>query len=83
MSDKPIIVDGIKVNITVEDIDDMDVAELMEEGKIASALRLIFGQEEYEAIKAHFKEKNGKAKISDVYEWFDKVSKRLGADAKN
>lgn len=84
MSDKPIIVDGIKVNITIEDIDDMEVAELMEEGLVVKALRKVFGQKDYEAIKEHFKEKNGgKAKLSDVSEWFQKVSNRLGADAKN
>lgn len=83
MSDKPILVDGIKIDITLDDIDDIEVAEMLEEGKIAAVLRHVFGQEKYEAIKDHFKKKNGKARISDLNEWFNKVAERLGAEAKN
>ena len=83
MSDKPIIVDGIKVNITIDDIDDIEFAELMEEGNIASAMKFAFGVNEFNKIKESFKEKNGKARISDISDWFMKVAERLGADSKN
>lgn len=83
MSDKPIIVDGIKVNITIDDIDDIEFAELMEEGNIASAMKLAFGVNEFNKIKETFKEKSGKARISDISDWFMKVAERLGADSKN
>ena len=83
MSDKPIIVDGIKVNITLEAIDDIEVAEMMEDGRIATAMRQVFGEAEYAKIKDKFREKYGKAKLSDMSEWFGKVAERLGADAKN
>lgn len=83
MSDKPIIVDGIKVNITIDDIDDIEFAELMEEGNIASAMKLAFGEDDFKKIKETFKEKYGKARISDISDWFRKVAERLGADSKN
>lgn len=83
MADKPIIVDGIKVSITLDDIDDLEFAELMEAGSIASALKMAFGEDEYKRIKEAFKEKHGKAKLSDVSEWFGKVAQELGANAKN
>lgn len=83
MSDSPIIVDGIKVNITIDDIDDIEFAELMEAGSIVSALKMAFGDEEFKKIKEAFKEKHGKARISDIAEWFNKVAERLGADSKN
>lgn len=83
MSDKPVIVDGIKVNITVDDIDDIEVAEMLEEGRITTAMKRVFGDDEYAAIKDKFREKHGKAKLSDISEWFNKVAERLGADAKN
>lgn len=83
MSDKPVIVDGIKVNITLDDIDDIEFAETMEAGSIASALKMAFGEKEFKNIKETFKEKHGKARISDISEWFSKVAERLGADSKN
>lgn len=83
MSDKPVVVDGIKVSITLDDIDDIEVAEMMEEGRIASAMKRVFGEAEFGKIKDKFREKNGKAKLSDMSEWFGKVAERLGADSKN
>lgn len=83
MSDSPIIVDGIKVNITIDDIDDIEFAELMEAGSIASALKFAFGDEEFKKIKEAFKKKHGKARISDIAEWFNKVAERLGTESKN
>ena len=66
-----------------DDIDDIESAELMEEGNIASAMKLAFGVYEFNKIKEAFKEKNGKARISDISDWFMKVAERLGADSKN
>lgn len=83
MSDKPIIVDGIKVNITIDDIDDIEVAEMMEEGRVASAMKQVFGEAEFDKIKDKFREKHGKARLTDISEWFGKVAERLGTDAKN
>lgn len=84
MSDKPLIVDGIKVNITIDDIDDIEIAEAMEEGRFATAMKMTFGDEEYKRIKEAFKENNGgRAKLSEIAEWFQKVSEKLGADTKN
>lgn len=84
MSDTPLIVDGIKVNITIDDIDDIEIAEAMEEGRFATAMKMTFGDEEYNRIKEAFKEKNGgRAKLSEIAEWFQNVSEKLGADTKN
>lgn len=83
MSDKPVVVDGIKVNCTLDDIDDIEVAEMMEEGMVVSAMKRVFGDAEFSKIKETFKEKHGKARVSDMSTWFGKVANRLGADAKN
>lgn len=84
MSDKPIIVDGIKVNITADDIDDVDLAEMLEQGLITSAMRYVFGDEEFARIKDKLRDKEtGKLKLSRLSEWFGKVSNILGTDVKN
>lgn len=80
MSDKPIIVDGIKVNVTEEDFDDMELLELLEAGKFASGIKMVFGDEKYQEIKEKLRDpETGKTKATAVNEWFEKVSAKVGA----
>lgn len=80
MSDKPIIVDGIKLNVTADDFDDIEILELMEEGKFATGMKRIFGEKKYEEIKEKLRNpETGKVKASDLSEWFEKVAEKVGA----
>lgn len=80
MSDKPIIVDGIKINVTADDFDDIEILELMEEGKFATGVKRIFGEKKYEEIKEKLRDpETGKVKSTAVSEWFEKVAEKVGA----
>lgn len=83
MSDTPIIVDGIKVEFTIDDMDDIEVAEMLEEGRIVAAFKRIMGEGGFAELKERFKEVNGKAKTSDMAEWLNKAANKLGAEVKN
>lgn len=83
MSDTPIIVDGIKVEFTIDDMDDIEVAEMLEEGRIVAAFKRIMGEDGFAELKERFKEVNGKAKTSDMAEWLNKAASKLGAEVKN
>lgn len=83
MSDTPIIVDGIKVDFTIDDMDDIEVAEMLEEGRIVAAFKRIMGDDGFAELKERFKEINGKAKTSDMAEWLNKTANKLGAEVKN
>lgn len=83
MSDKPIIVDGIKVEFTIDDMDDIEVAEMLEEGRIVAAFKRIMGEVGFAKLKETFIEKKGKAKTSDMAEWLNKTANKLGAEVKN
>lgn len=80
MSDKPIIVGGIKLNVTAEDFDDLETLELMEEGKFAAGIKRLFGEKKYQEIKEALRDpETGKVKASAVSEWFEKVAEAVGA----
>lgn len=80
MSDKPIVVDGIKVDISRDDIDDIELLEQMEEGNVPAAFRTLFGEKKYTEIKEKLRnEETGKTKVSDLMEWFQHVTERLNA----
>lgn len=80
MSDKPIIVDGIKIDATEEDFDNIEVLELMEDGKTFAAIKLIFGEDKYKEIKEKLRDpETGKTKASAVVKWFEKVGEKVGA----
>lgn len=83
MSDTPIIVDGIKVDFTIDDMDDIEVAEMLEEGRIVAAFKRIMGEGGFAKLKETFIEKKGKAKTSDMAEWLNKAANKLGAEVKN
>lgn len=80
MSDKPIIVDGIKINVTADDFDDIETLELLEDGKFVSAIKRIFGEKKYQEIKEKLRDpETGKVKSTAVNEWFEKVAEKVGA----
>lgn len=85
MSDKPIVVDGIVVNVTADDFDDIEVLELLAEvdenaTKVVALLKKLFGTEKYKEIKEKLRdEETGKTKTSSIMEWFAKVSEKVGA----
>lgn len=85
MSDKPIIVDGIKVNITADDLDDIEILELLAEveengAKIVVLLKKLFGEEKYKEIKEALRDQEtGRTKTSRIMDWFGEVSKIVGA----
>lgn len=85
MSDKPIVVDGIVVNVTADDFDDIEVLELLAEvdenaTKVVALLKKLFGTEKYKEIKDKLRdEETGKTKTSAIMEWFAKVSEKVGA----
>lgn len=80
MSDKPIIVDGIKVNVTKEDFDDIELLELLEEGNFASGVKHVFGEAKFKEIKEKLRDpETGKVKVTAVNDWFEKVSEKVGS----
>ena len=85
MSDKPIVVDGIAVNVTADDFDDIEILELLAEveqngTKAVLLLKTLFGEEKYREIKEALRDKEtGKTKTSKVMDWFGKVSEIVGA----
>ena len=85
MSDKPVIVKGIVVNVTTEDFDDIEVLELLAEveengTKLVALLKKLFGNEKYQEIKDKLRDKEtGKTKTSEIMEWFREVSEKVGA----
>ena len=80
MSDKPIIVDGIKVDVTEEDFDNVEVLELVEENKTIASIKLIFGEEKYKEIKEKLRDpETGKTKTTVLMAWFEKVGNKVGA----
>lgn len=80
MTDKPIIVDGIKLNVTADDFDDLETLELMEEGKFATGAKRVFGEKKYQEIKEKLRDpETGKVKASAFSEWFEKVAEKVGA----
>lgn len=79
-NDKPLIVDGIKVNVTADDFDDIILLELIEEQKYPSMFVHLFGKEGYEEIKEKLRDKEtGKVRSSRLMEWFQQVSEKVGA----
>ena len=87
-SDKPIIVDGIKVSFCSEDFEDEHYWDLVQDidqnpGKLIKAMRYIMGDEDYDALKDKLKnKKTGKTSINDIANWFAKASEKVGADIK-
>lgn len=86
MSDKLIIVDGIKADVTQDDFDDIEVLELLAEigegngTKAVKLLKLVFGEEKYAEIKEKLRDpETGKTKTSTIMDWFQKVSEKVGA----
>ena len=85
MPDKPIVVDGITVNITADDFDDIEILELLAEveqngTKAVLLLKKLFGEEKYREIKEALRDKEtGKTKTSKIMDWFGKVSEIVGA----
>nr|DAV56324.1 MAG TPA: hypothetical protein [Caudoviricetes sp.] len=80
MADKPIIVDGVKVEVTVDDFDDLDVVEQLESGNIVTGIKMIFGEAKYKEVKEALKDPDtGKTKLSRLNEWFAEVAEQVGA----
>lgn len=80
MSDKPIIIDGIKVNVTEDVLDDIEILELMEANKLVAAMKLIFGEKKYAEIKEKLRDpETGKTRATALGEWFQKFSEKMNA----
>ena len=79
-SDKPIIVDGIKVNVTAEDFDDLDVFEAFEAGSFVTGFKMLFGEDKYRECKEKLKDsETGRTSVTALSNWFEKVAERVGA----
>lgn len=79
-TDKPIVVKGVKVNVTADDFDDVEILEMVENGAIPSIMRKVFGAEKYEEVKkALYDEEAGKTRTSALGEWLDEVMGKVGA----
>lgn len=79
MSDKPFVVKGIKVNVTADDFDDIEILEMMERGAVPAIMRKVFGADKYEEIKkALYDEKAGKTRTSDLGDWLEEVMGKVG-----
>lgn len=78
--DTPIIVDGIKVDITSADFDDCDIMEKFEEGSFISGFKMLFGEEKYKEVKETLKDpETGKTSLTTLSAWFEKVAAQVGA----
>lgn len=79
-TDTPIIVDGIKVNVTSADFDDCDIMEKFEEGSFISGFKMLFGAEKYKEVKEALKDpETGKTSLTAISVWFEKVAEQVGA----
>lgn len=83
MSDKPLIVDGVKVDFTADDLDDIDLLEAFEEGRISEAMKGLMGEDGFTRLKEALRGEDGRCRATAVTEWFEKASAKLGANAKN
>lgn len=84
-----VTVDGLSLRIPKDAFDDMEVADLlgeMEDGNIFAFPKLakrIFG-DEYKKVIEHLKGKDGRTKVSDACDFFNKTMKAIHAiSAKN
>lgn len=71
MATKEIEIDGVKLNISEEIMDDVTVLELLEEietrpSAILSFIKYALGDDGYKTMKAHYVEKNGRMRIEDI-----------------
>lgn len=79
-TDSPIIVDGIKVNVTSADFDDCDIIENFEAGSFITGFKLLFGEAKYKEVKEALKDpETGKTSLTAISEWFEKVAEQVGA----
>lgn len=82
MSDKPIVVNGVKVNVKADDFDDVEILEMYAAGNVIGIMHKVFGKEKYEEVKkALYDEEAGKTRSSDLGKWLEKVMDSV--EAKN
>lgn len=82
--DKKIVVDSIEYIFNEDYVDDMEVLELSDkvqsEGGITAypaLLRKLIGDEKYKEASDHYKEKNGRFKVTDAQAIFDAIIKAV------
>lgn len=77
---KTIEIDGVKFEVEEDIMEDVGILEIWSEietnpAAILKLVKLVLGEDGYEKIKAHFVEKNGRMKISDVGVVVDQIAK--------
>jgi len=85
-TDKPLVVQGVRIDITEDDLLDIDHVELLgeiEQGnitKIKPLMVALFGEKKYAEIKEKLKNsETGKTSVVDIGEWLTKVYEAVGA----
>ena len=92
--DKIITTSGFEYQVEPDAADDLEVFEAIGEssspetsamGKVSAlfrAFRMIIGEEQDKAVRAHLKEKNGKVRTSDYRKEAEEVFRNLGGSKK-
>lgn len=70
--------EGFKFDVDLDAMDDVEFLTLADEamvrgGALIDIAKLVFGNDDYEKLKAYFVKKDGKLKISTLKAIFDKV----------
>ena len=91
MADEPLVVDGIEVHVTMDDLRDYEIIEAIEHvnrhgddqvaqvSDVVRLLRLAFG-DDYERVKSELREANGgRLSSDDMIGFFNRVSEEVGA----
>lgn len=71
--------DGLKVKASDDFMDDIETLEVMDRmasdpSAIIPFIKRVLGEEQYQAVKGYYVEKNGKMRISDLNAVIDKVA---------
>ena len=86
--DKPIVVDGVKVNFTQADLEDEHYWDIVQDvesnpGKMIKGLRYLMGEEAYYKLRDPLKDKSrGKTSLVSVANWCEKACEKRGVDSK-
>ena len=70
--------EGRTYTITADAIDDLELFEMIEDGKQLTALRRFLGAEQWSAFKDSVRGDSGKVRMSDAEDFLNKLMEALG-----
>lgn len=70
--------EGIDYTITADAIDDLELFEMIEDGKQLTALRRFLGADQWETFKDSVRTDKGRVRMSDAEDFLNKLMDALG-----